>query len=145
MNWKYEAMDKLKLYEAKKQSLQSIPKEIAQVRLMRRGIRSASSDSTPVQGGGSRREDMLLSSVVKEQELEWSLELAQKWVSSVEAGLAILTDEERLVLDRFYIHSGKGNVERLCEELHLEKSQVYSRKDAALRRFTIALYGDVEN
>ena len=144
MNWKTEAVDKLRQYEARKNSLKSIPVEIEQLKAARRSIRSATADSTPVHGGGSGREDAMLSSIVKEEELERSLEQARKWVALVEAGLEVLTDEERQVLDRFYINSAKGNVERLCEELHLEKSQVYSRKDAALRKFTISLYGCCE-
>lgn len=60
------------------------------------------------------------------------------------AGLEILSQEERLLLDRFYIHPSKGNVDRLCEELGLERTAVYSRKDKALRHFTLCLYGMVE-
>lgn len=62
----------------------------------------------------------------------------------MDGGLAVLDGEERLVLERFYIHRAKGNVERLCDELHLEKSRVYELKDKALRHFTIALYGLTE-
>ena len=144
MNWKTEAVDKLRQYEARRNSLISIPAEIEQIRISRAAIRSATADASPVRGGGSGREDMLLSSIVKEEELERSLEMARKWVDLVDAGLEILTEEERLVLDRFYIRPSKGNVDRLCSELHIEKSHVYSRKNAALRRFTIALYGSCE-
>lgn len=144
MNWKTEAVDKLRLYEAKKKSLKSIPSEIEQLESAMVCIRSATSDGTPVQGGGSGREDMLLSNIVKRGELGRALEQAQKWVALVDAGLEILTEGERLILDRFYIHSEKGNVDRLCGELGVEKSQVYARKDAALRKFTISLYGCCE-
>lgn len=144
MNWKYEAIEKLKLYEAKKLSLKNIPMEIARLESEMRGIRSAASDGTPVQGGGSGREDMYLSNIVRREELERSLEQAQKWVNLVDAGLDILSREERLILDRFYINPSKGNVDRLCGELHIEKSQVYSRKDAAIRHFMICLYGCCE-
>ena len=46
-----------------------------------------------------------------------------------------------LILDRFYIHPARGNAGRLCEELCMERANVYRRKDQALRRFTMALYG----
>ena len=42
------------------------------------------------------------------------------------------------------IHPAQGNVDRLCEELGIEKAMVYRRKEFALRKFTIALYGAVE-
>ena len=145
MNWKPEAVEKLRLYEAKKNAIQSIPEEISRLEIAMESIRSATSDGTPVAGGGSRREDMLLSNIVHRGELERSLEEAQKWVALVDAGLEILTKEERLLLDRFYIHPGRGVAERLAEELNLDVKTVYRRKDAALRRFTISLYGGTEN
>lgn len=141
MNWKNEAMDKLRQYEARKNALKSIPKEIEQLKASRSAIRSASSDAVAVKGGGSGREDMLLSSIVKEEELERALRAAHIDVELTGAGLECLDGEERLILDRFYIHPTKGNAERLCAELGIEKSQVYKRKDDALRHFTIALYG----
>lgn len=145
MNWKVEAIDKLKQYEAKRQALQSIPLEIARLESAMKSIRSATSDGTPVAGGGSRREDMMLSNIVHREELERTLEQAKIWVALVDAGLELLDEDERLILDRFYINPAKGNVDKLCEELCVEKSQVYSRKDAALRHFTTALYGGVES
>lgn len=60
-------------------------------------------------------------------------------------GLAVLTPEERLVLDRFFIHPEKGAADRLAGDLHLDVKTVYRRKDAALLHFTISLYGGVES
>lgn len=144
MNWKSEAVDKLRQYEAKKLSLVNIPLEISRLESAARGVRSAASDGTPVSGGGSGREDMLLSNIVHREELERSLEQAQKWVALVDAALAILSAEERLLLERFYVHPARGNVDKLCDELGLEKSQVYAKKDSAIRHFTISLYGCCE-
>lgn len=144
MNWKSEAVDKLRQYEAKKLSLVNIPLEISRLESAARGIRSAASDGTPVSGGGSGREDMLLSNIVHREELERSLEQAQKWVALVDAALAILSTEERLLLERFYVHPERGSVDRLCEELRCEKATVYRRRDKAIHRFTLALYGGTE-
>lgn len=144
MNWKYEAIEKLRDYEAKKLALSTLPEEIRRLELDARRIRSATGDGTPVKGGGSTREDILLSNIVHREELERSLEMARKWVALVDAGLEILSEEDRLVLLRFYMHPERGNVERLCGELGLEKSAVYDRREKALRRFTLALYGGSE-
>jgi len=43
------------------------------------------------------------------------------------------------------MNPAKGNVERLCVELYTEQSTVYRRKDVALRKFTIAMYGCLES
>lgn len=144
MDWKKEAIDKLRIYDARKNALTSIPQEIQRLEDAFSGIRSASADGTPVCGSGSGREDMLLSNIAHRDELRRSLRQAKTTVAIVERGLAVLDAEERLVLDRFYIHPARGNADRLCEELGIEKASVYRRKESALRRFTIALYGVVE-
>ena len=144
MDWKREAIDKLRCYAARKNALVSIPQEIRELEDAFAGIRSATTDGTPVHGGGSSREDMLLSNIAHRDELERSLRQAKDTVAIVDSGLAVLDDSERKVLDRFYIHPAQGNVDRLCEELGIEKATVYRRKEFALRKFTIALYGAVE-
>ncbi len=146
MDWKYEAINKLKQYAAKKTSLVNIPEEIARLKEAAQSIRAVSLDATPVQGGGSTREDMLLSNIVHRKELQQRLSDAKHWVAIVERGLAVLASDDRLVLDRFYIHPMQGNVGRLCDELGLaDESSVYRRKTKALREFTIALYGITES
>lgn len=145
MNWKKEAIEKLKEYNARKQSITSIPMEIAQLESAVRGIRSASADGVAISGGGSGREDMLLSNICKREELKRSLATAKVWVAQVEDAMSVLNQEERLVLDRFYINPARGNVDRLCGELNVEKPTIYRRKDDALRHFTICLYGCTEN
>lgn len=144
MNWKREAVDKLKNYEAHKQALECLPKEIKRLESAYTGIRSATTDGTPVSGGGNTREDSMLSNIVHRDELKRRLKEARLWVAQVDKALAVLDDEERHVLDRFYIHRAKGAVEALCESLNLEKSAVYDRRDKALRHFTLALYGVTE-
>ena len=144
MNWKREAIDKLKNYEAHREALENIPKEIKRLESAYAGIRSATTDGTPISGGGNTREDSMLSNIVHRDELKRRLREARLWVAQVDKALAVLDDEERLVLDRFYIHRAKGNVGELCERLNVEQATVYRKRDSALRRFTIALYGVTE-
>ncbi len=143
MNWKYESMEELREYEAKRMAVESIPEEIQQLRAQMVKL-GGSGNSTPVKGGGSPWEDRQINLIVKMEKLKSSLSYAKEWVAKVEKGLFVLTDEERLILDRFYINPAKGNVDRLCGELCLEKSTVYERKDKALRRYTLARYGCME-
>lgn len=144
MNWKYEAVDKLKGYEAHKRALENIPREIKRLEGAFVSIRSATTDGTPVSGGTCTREDAMVNNITRREELKVAMREAAAWVKIVDGGLAVLDEEERHILDRFYIHRAKGNVERLCDELHLEKTRVYELKDKALRHFTLALYGVVE-
>lgn len=144
MDWKREAADKLKCYEAKLTSFERSRAELLRLEDEMTRIRSATTDGTPVSGGTNTREDAMVNNIVRREELQLAVKEAKAWVKIVDSGLAVLDEEERHILDRFYIHRAKGNVERLCEELHLEKTRVYELKDKALRHFTLALYGVVE-
>ena len=141
MNWKKEAADKLRNYTARQQAVTNISEQLRSLEIRAASIRSASADGTPVQGGGSGREEAMLNNIVTRAELERQLEQARIWCSTVESALSVLTEQERLVLDRFYIHPARGNLERLCEELGVEVAAVYRKRDAALHRFTIAMFG----
>lgn len=144
MNWKQEAIDKLKNYEAHREALENIPKEIKRLESAYAGIRSATTDGTPVSEGGSTREDSMLTNIVRRDELKRRLKEARLWVAMVDQALSVLNNEERLVLNKFYIYRAKGNVGELCERLNVEQSTVYRKRDSALRHFTIALYGAAE-
>ena len=85
-----------------------------------------------------------MSNIVLRDELKRRLKEARLWTAQVDKALAVLGEEEKLVLDRFYIHRAKGNAGELCERLNVEQATVYRKRDSALRRFTIALYGVTE-
>ncbi len=140
MDWKREAIDKLKNYAAHREALENIPKELQRLESVYTGIRSTAGRAT-VSGGGGSREDALLSNIVHRDELKRRLKEARLWVTTVDKALAVLDDTECLMLERFYIRRSKGSIDDLCEQLNVEKATVYRRRDAALRRFTIALYG----
>lgn len=144
--WKYRAIDKLKDYAAQKASLSNIPEEIARLESEAYSIKSATGDGTPVKGGGSGREDRLLSNIVKRGELAMMLERAKLYVRTTERGLAVLTAEERRLLDLMYIVREKGAVNRLMDEYGLqEESSLYRRINKALIHFTVAMYGATES
>lgn len=144
MNWVKEAESKLRDYAAKEQSLESVTERIAQLEGEMGCVRSATTDGTAARGGGNCREDVLLSNIAERTELERAKRETKDWVKWVNDALTALSDSERHVLNRFYIWNEKYAAERLCEELHLEKAQVYRRKSAALRHFAILLYGVTE-
>ena len=144
MNWKLESKEELREYEAKRMALEIVPAEIASLRSEMSRLGGGSNSSVPVKGGISRWEDRQINLIVKCDKLETSLAYAKSWIEKVELGLSVLSQEERLILERFYIHPAKGNVDWLCGELHVEKSAVYNRKDAALRKYTLARYGCTE-
>lgn len=145
MDWKSEAIDKLRQFEAKQQALLSIPMELAQLETSMAGVRSSRTDSSAVKGGGSGYEDRILGLIVRKEELNRRLKCAQLWVDEVTGALQILRPDERRILDVFYIVGEKGAADHLASELCADPKSVYRWKDVALRKFTIALYGVTES
>lgn len=135
------AKDKLYNYSAKKAGMLNLVDEIKELEYRRRSIRSATSDGPPVAGGTNKREAMLVNAMATEAELKENLRAVSRWVRRVERGLAELTDEERIILTRFFIHPEKGAAERLALDLGIDVKTVYARKDRALYKFTVAQFG----
>ena len=104
-------------------------------------IRSATADATPVQGGGSTREDKLLSNIIHRDEIKRMIAGAKLACNVVNTSIAALDAAERDLLTDMYIHRISGGMPRIAEMLGLDERSVYKRADKALRRFVIALYG----
>ncbi len=144
MIWKDAAMEKLRRYHIMRQALCNIPEEIKRLREEVRSIRGANPETISVRGGGGHREELLINNLVQRQELEWNLKRVKHWLAVADRGLAALLPDEKLILQRLYLHPEKGALERLCSELGVEQSTVYRKRDQALQRFTVALYGFAE-
>lgn len=141
MNWKAEAKEKLRRYDAMRLATINIPEEIERLELDAQSIRGAKLDTPVATGNGSRKEDALLNNIIQRQELAWTLQQAQNWLKTTDRALTALTGEERLLLHRLYIYPEPGNLDRLCRDLGVEVSSIYRRRDRALRHFTMAFYG----
>lgn len=144
MNWKEEATDRLRQYDSLRQACSNIPQQLEQLRSRIYRSKSANLQPGGSKGGYSRGDGALLNDLVLQQELRGNLERSRSWVRMTEEALKRLTEEERLILRRLYIHPESGSLERLCQELGVEKSSVYRRRDRALEKFTLALYGAPE-
>lgn len=145
MDWQKISIERLKDYAAREQSVMLIPEQLKALEMSFVSLRAARTDSTPVvEGRGNKREDALISNIVSRQELERNLSIAEKEIAITNAGLAVLTEEEKKILYKFYISRRRGYIDELCNELGYERSQVYAHKDTALKKFTLACYGIVE-
>ena len=137
------AIQRLKDYEMRKQSLVNIPQQIKTLELQFYSIKSGEIDGMP-KGNGGKSDDMLIYNIAKRDELNFNLEIAQREVDVTERGLNSLSDDERLILECFYISRPYNHIQRLMDKLHVSKSELFRRKDAALRKFTMSLYGLIE-
>lgn len=144
MNWKSEAIDRLRRYESMKSAVQSIPDELRRLEMEATSIKAVRTDKVQVKSGAIDRNEALLNNMVRREELQWTLNQAKLWVKTTDTALSNLTPEDKLILHRLFIANARGNIERLCMELGCEQSTVYRKRDQALYRFTISLYGFVE-
>ena len=144
MNWKNEAMEKLRRYDIMRQALRNIPEEIERLKEEFIALRSCCADTIHVQGGGGGQEDARINNIIQRQELEQTLCQVQQWLRVTDRGLMALDEEQRLILQRLYLYPKKGSLDSLCTELGMEQSSVYRKRDQALHRFTAAIYGFLE-
>lgn len=143
VNWQKEAINDLKVYNARKVSIISMSEKIKELEAKAERLGSASSN-VPVQGGSSKGEDVRINCIIECDRLKTNIRTVRHWLGSVEKGLNTLTEDERKVLDGFYINKTTRHIDKLCDTLHCEKSTVYRLKDSALYKFTIAMYGLVD-
>ena len=140
MNWKKEAVNDLKDYPLRLESIANIEGRIKALEEDARSLGGISSE-TPVKGGASRQEDRLINNIAERQNLELNLKVTRQLVSITKGALAKLEKDEYDVLNSFYIAHTPNHIEALCDRLHLEKTRVYELKDRALRKFTLLVYG----
>ena len=140
--WKREAQDRLRAHTLYAAAIANADELIAAEREKMTAIKAASVDGASVKGSGiSERENMLLNAICAIDKAKARKKEAQHRVNAVNRALGTLNDEERRILHVLYISGQSGGVERLCEELCVEKSQVYKKRDSALARFQQAMHG----
>lgn len=146
MNWKNEAIRKLKRYKHMCQCLESIPKELEQLELDNQALHRQPPQIVSTPSGFSRnREDAMLNNIVHRQELELALQQATLWVQTVDGALSVLDPTSRELLLAVYAEEEVPHVPDLCRRLGLERTTFYRKKDAALACFTLGLYGLIES
>ena len=143
LNWKKEAVNDLRTYPQRKESIENIRERIKVLEEQFTSLKGISTD-TPVMGGMSRQEEKMLDNISERERLSSSLKIAENLVKLTEKGLEVLNEREIRVIRGLYFEKSENNVERLCRQLNVEKSTLYRIKDTALAKFTRTLYGVVE-
>ena len=141
--WRMDALNELQVHNARKAALENIPSRIAELEDAFTAIRGSTSDGTPVKGGGSGRENMLLNNIVTRQKLESSLVRTKEAVDRVERALCALSIDDQRILECFFITPRKGAALQLASELAIEEKTVYNRRNNAVRLFQKAMCGEI--
>ena len=141
MNWKNEAIERLTRYSAMAQAVENIPKEITRLERSIQELRGCDPAKAPSAKNPGPRDDVLIGNIIKRQELSDSYENARLWVDTTQQALSVLNAEEKTILTKMYVTPERGVVNQLCLALGVEQSSIYRKRDQALYRFTMALYG----
>lgn len=139
INWKKEAIEELKRLEDLKESIHHLNERIELTQNQLYNI-SAVQIGERV-GGSGDGDDVRLSKMVELEELKARKLITEKRVQLLQDCLDKLSEEQRLILNRFYIRRTGDYIEELEEMLFMPRASIYREKDRALRRFTELMYG----
>lgn len=143
MNWKEEAVQKLRRYRLMANSAQAIPRELERLAGEARTLHAAPFGGGGAMGNMRSYEDRLLDNLTQRQELEQQLERVESWVQITQQALEQLEPREQTVLRRLYMEGAEASA--VGREIGLERSSLYRLRDEALRKLTIAMYGGLES
>lgn len=142
MDYKDWIIPELKAYDGKRKSLQNTLDQIKELELKATAIKATVFDKDVVDGGGdNKRDEMLMENILKRQELETNYEATKVEVANIEHRLSQLSDEDRFILETFFIYKQYNPVERLCDVLCIEQAQVYRRREKALKNYALLTCG----
>lgn len=140
--WKIKCKSDLYNLRKNEAAVINLPEEIELERERMVSIKSASTGTAPVQGGGCKFEDRMNNSICLIDSLTENLGFAEREVELTRKALNMLSKDERRILEVLYIDRQKQGVERLCEELGIADHTTIRKKAAkALENYCAFKYG----
>lgn len=139
------AINALKDYEGMNYIIQTAPSEIAATQECMTGIGGlALSDMPKGPHNPHAAEDRIVKAMDSISLLNERYRRAEEYVAWFLPAWQMLSEQERFVLSRFYMDDESKQVDsvgEICERFHIERTSAYKRKDRALSRLTLLLYG----
>lgn len=133
MDWKICAVEDLRRYPQMKIGVLNSRDKLKSINSVARSGRLSSK--------GGRCDSKIVDAIVETERLKKNLKHTEELIFLIERGLDCLTDEEKLILERFYMSSTVPSITKLKEEFGYESRSVYRLRDRALMKFTLAMYG----
>lgn len=135
MDWKICAEDDLRRYKQMKIGLLNSKDRL---RLVSETVRLP---KTSFERRSKRAENEVINALVEIERLTENINSAERLLAIIERGLGSLNDEERRLLEKFYMTNSPSKMRHLSEEFGYEPRTLYRKRDRALTNFTIAMYG----
>ena len=141
MNLRAQVVERLCNYELMDVAVKNLQEQIRWLKLNQEGIHAVRTDRVAVRNQPGRGEERLLENIEQRQKLENALENTKRWLQITDRAMTALSKEEQLILRKLYIHKTPGALNELCQRFEMEKSSVYRKRDRALDKLELALYG----
>lgn len=146
--WKYldkrsAAVDALKDYDSMAFIIANTSNEIKNTRDDMGSIRSPQFDGMSRTHNPQAGEERILKNIEEIDILQERYRQAVEYMEWFKPAWEELSSEERYVLETFYRDEGgqTGAVYEICSQLNVERSTAYNRKNRALAKLAVLLYG----
>ena len=146
--WKYldkrsAAVDALKDYSSMEFIIANTSSEIKNTRDKMSDVRSPQFDGMPRTHNPQAGEERILKGIEEIDILQERYRQAVEYMEWFKPAWEQLSEDERYVLETFYNEEGSqtGAVYEICDYFHIERSSAYNKKNRALTKLAVLLYG----
>lgn len=146
--WKYldkrsAAVDALKDYSSMEFIIANTSSEIKNTRDKMCGVRGPQFDGMPRTHNLQAGEERILKGIEEIDILQERYRQAVEYMEWFKPAWEQLSEDERYVLETFYNEEGSqtGAVYEICDYFHIERSSAYNKKNRALAKLAVLLYG----
>jgi hypothetical protein len=141
---KTAAVDALKDYASMDYIIINSPDDLDEARTRMTAVRSSVPDGMPRTSDPHAGEARLAASLDEIDVLKERYRRALEYMEWFRPAWDALTDDEQFILTEFFLREDVNKTEaigNISDRLHIERSWVYKKKDAALTRLSLLLYG----
>ena len=124
-----------------KYSIEHQRAELQEIEAEYTAIKATNYDKMPSGSGDNTQEEKLLSAIAKKTKLQEWIHATELHVKNMEALLATLSEEDRVIVERTIINRQKNAEEDVAEEIGIERRQVYNRKSEIMHKLCQLRFG----
>ena len=138
------AIDALKDYASMEYIIQTCPDDLTDVRDRMTAVSSSAPTGMPRQKNPHSGEARLAASIDEIDVLKERYRRALEYMEWFSPAWDALTEDERFILNECFLREDISKTEAILnvgDRLHIERAQVYRRKDKSLDRLALLLYG----
>ncbi len=140
MYWKECVLEELKNYQRLKFSVLRLTEKIQALDEKATAPKTARMDGMPA-AKGKTMADWLVENLMERELLKARLAATERTLAMVDAGLELLPEEERQVLEVLYLDRRPLTADAAALRMHCDRSTVYRLRDRALTHYCVAAYG----